>query len=172
MSEITCGLHCFDQAIHNDCIHCLQARIRHRDKEMERLRSALSQVIDGYTDACVIASEDGKYSKEYGVAILGSDWLRAVRSALGNKTEVQISEEYDKLMPLQTLLQLQSRLADLESENPRLRNAVSDACAALEIFSRYGLPPRSGYGGVEWDRACGLMARVFQVGRAAAVDAK
>jgi hypothetical protein len=54
--------------------------------EIERLTQRLAaaeellrEVVVAYTEACVIASEDGKCSKEYGVAIVGNDWYKRAK---------------------------------------------------------------------------------------------
>ena len=54
----------------------------------QRLAAAvalLREAVEKYTEACVIASEDGKCSKEYGVAIVGSDWYEQAKEVCGDK---------------------------------------------------------------------------------------
>ena len=46
-------------------------------------RLSLRTAIENLTDACVIASEDGKYSREYGVAIVGREWLQPAKELVG-----------------------------------------------------------------------------------------
>lgn len=41
----------------------------------------LREAVEQFTDACVVASEDGKCSKEYGVAIVGAAWFERAKGA-------------------------------------------------------------------------------------------
>ena len=46
MRDVACGLHALDRLIHDECIYCLRARIAARDKQIERLRAALTAIAE------------------------------------------------------------------------------------------------------------------------------
>ena len=54
------------------------------EADLATCRRLLQEACDNYTDACVVMSEDGKYSIEYGVAIVGDGWYKAARAAGGD----------------------------------------------------------------------------------------
>lgn len=57
------------------------AEIERLRAERDECRRLLREAVDGWTESCVVMSEDCKYSKEYGTAIVGGGWYEAARAA-------------------------------------------------------------------------------------------
>ena len=56
-------------------------------REINRCYKLLQEACDNWTDACVIASEDGKCSVEYGVSIVNMKWKDQAIEILGQAND-------------------------------------------------------------------------------------
>lgn len=73
-----------------DKVKFLKEELSQSREQLVTINCLLREAYTKYTESCVVASENGVYSKEFGVAIVGLDWYEQVKNSLN------ISSKTDK----------------------------------------------------------------------------